>query len=412
MDIAQSFGAVGMALGLGLLVGLQRQRADPVHGGLRTFAVIAVLGAVCGVLHFTLGSWIVVVGAVGVLTALVLGNLSAEQRSDPRLLTEFTMFLMYAVGVMAAVGPARLAVTVGVGLAVLLQAKGRLHTLAQKMGDADMRALLTFVALTFVILPIVPDEGLGPYGVINPHHLWLLVVLVVGIGLAAYVAYKLLGPRHGLWVGGLLGGAISSTATTVSYARRAGETQAAVPSASFAVVLAGTVVYARVLVEVAVAGPTLLAHAALPIGLLMALSALSALALWGHASRNANSLPEQSNPAALRTAFLFAAAYAVVIVASVWAQRTFGSAGLLAVAAVSGLTDMDAITLSSARLAHAGELQHKAALDSIVVASMSNLVFKTVIAGALGGRRLLLRVGVIAGLLLVASAGVVVFWPA
>ncbi|MBM4108801.1 MAG: MgtC/SapB family protein [Phycisphaerae bacterium] len=411
MEVAPSFGAVGMALGLGLLVGLQRQRAGPVHGGLRTFAVITVLGAVCGVLHFVLGPWIVIVGAVGVLIALVLGNLSAEQRSDPRLLTEFTMLLMYAVGVMTAVGPAQLAVSVGVGVAILLQAKGRLHRLAQRMGDEDMRALLTFAALTFVILPVVPDEGMGPYGVINPHHLWLLVVLVVGIGLTAYVAYKLLGPRHGLWVGGLLGGLISSTATTVSYARRAGGTPAAVPSAAFAVVLAGTVVYGRVLVEVAVAGPALLAHAALPIGLLMGLSTLTALALWSRASRNANSLPEQSNPAALRTAFMFAAAYAVVIVASVWAQRTLGSAGLLAVAALSGLTDMDAITLSSSRLAHSGELAHDAALDSIVVASMSNLVFKTGIAGVLGGWRLLARVGAVAAVLLLASAAVVLFWP-
>lgn len=412
MDLSESLSVVGVALGLGLLVGLQRERADPEHGGFRTFALLTVLGAVCGLLVPTVGPWAAGAGLAGVIACIVVGNAASPKR-DPKLINEFTMLVMFAVGLLSAVGPVALAVALGVGVAVLLQAKGRLHGLAARLGDKDMRALLTFLALTFIILPLVPDREVGPYGVLNPRHLWLLVVLVVGIGLAGYVAFKALGSRLGLPLAGVLGGLISSTATTVSYARRAGASGGGVGGAggaAFVIVLAGTVVYVRVAVEVAAAGPALLPHAAGPIGVMFAASLAGAAVLWLMLGDGDGPMPEQANPAELASALAFAGLFAAVLLLGAWAKATFGEAGLLAVAGLGGLTDMDAVTLSTARLADAGRTTHESGWRAIVVALMSNVAFKAVLAAALGGRALGVRVGAAAAAQLLAGAGVLLLW--
>src|SRR3989442_1630418 len=193
MDPSEVFYHLGISLGLGLLVGLQRERSDSRLAGFRTFPLITILGTVSSLLSLTFGGWIVALGLVALAGIIIAGNLAAQKTGevDPGLTTEAAMLLMYCVGAYLPVGHAAVAVALGGGVAVLLHLKPQMHSLAVKIGDQDFTAIMQFVVITLVILPVLPNRTFGPYQVWNPHKIWLLVVLIVGISLAGYVVYKL-----------------------------------------------------------------------------------------------------------------------------------------------------------------------------------------------------------------------------
>ena len=415
VDLMHALSTLGVAAGLGLIVGLQRERAAAEHGGVRTFTIICLLGAACALLVEEVGPWLIAIGGLGVIAAIVVANLSARVR-DGRATTEVAMMLMFVTGVVVAIGRIEIGVALGVALAVLLQAGRRLHSFASKMGDQDVRAGLLFLALTFVILPIVPDRSIGPFDAINPRVLWLLVVLVVGISLGAYVAHKVLGAKLGLLATGAFGGLISSTATTISAARRVrGKTEdgekASVVAPVFIVIAATAVVYGRVLVEMFVAGPTFASQAWIPIAIMMGVAAATAAATWAWAMREQNGDDEPPNPAELKSALAFAVMFAVVLIGVAWANQRFGSAGTYAAAAISGLTDMDAITLTVSRMASEESTSAGTAMRSILIAAISNLVFKATLCWVLGGRRFGWRVAVAFSAQAAVALALIQFWP-
>jgi uncharacterized membrane protein (DUF4010 family) len=414
MDIGPAFEALVVSLGLGLLVGLQRERVGTRIGGVRTFPLITMLGTVCALLAQSMGNgWIVAAGLIAVVAATAVGNmvsLKVEGERDVGITTEIAMLVMYGLGAYAAVGPKAVVLAAGVVVAVLLHAKGPLHAWAGRVGDPDMRAILLFAAITFVVLPVLPDRGFGPFGVWNPRNIWLMVVLVVGLSLGGYVAYKLFGAQAGSVLSGILGGLISSTAATVGSARRSREADEYAGPAALVIVIASCVLYGRVLTEISVASPTLFQTAVWPIGIVMAVSAAMAAAVWLTARRDGESLPEQENPTQLKSALFFAALYAMVLLAVAVGREYWGTRGVYAVAAISGLTDMDAITLSSARMVSAGEIEAAAAWRAVLLASISNLVFKTGAVAVLGSRRLLWRVAAVFGAQAVAAGLVMVLW--
>lgn len=421
-----AFAGLGISLGLGLLVGLQRELAESKIAGLRTFALITLLGTVCAIVGERFGGWVVAVGLLGVAAASGVGNW-LESRVDPErgpgITTEIAVLVMYMVGAMVGMeategdGPLRtVAIATGVAVAILLQAKRRLHMIADHLGEKDLRAILLFAALTFVVLPLLPDQAYGPYQVWNPRNLWLMVVLVVGISLGGYIAYKFAGAQAGIPLAGLLGGLVSSTAVTLSFARRAGsgggkKAGAMLTQATLAIALASAVVYGRVLVEIGAAGPTLMRSAAWPLGIMLGVAVLSAGAVYLSARREGGYVPPQENPTELKSALVFAALFALVLLAVAWAKERFGGAGIYAVAMISGIHDMDAITLTNARLAHRGEMDHGTAWRAIVLAAISNMAFKTGIAGVFGGWGLLWRVAAVLAPGAITGAVLVLTWP-
>src|SRR5690606_6413539 len=267
-----------------------------------------------------------------------------------------------------------------------------MHEWAGRMGEKDMRAVLLFAAITFVVLPVLPNESYGPWGVWNPRNIWLMVVLVVGMSLAGYVLYKVFGAGAGSALSGLLGGLISSTATTVTAARRMRGDPRHTGPALLVIMVASCVVYGRVLTEIAVAAPEFFPTAVWPVGGMMAVSAMLAGAVWVSTRKESVGLPPPENPTELRSALVFAGLYALVLLAVEAGQVYLGDRGVFAVAAVSGLTDMDAITLSTSRLVARGELEAGPAWRAILLAAVSNLACEAGMAGVLGGRPLMLRV--------------------
>lgn len=412
MDLSTAAARLGIALCLGLLVGLERQRVNHPLGGLRTFAMITVFGAVCAVLGTQLGAWMVPVGLLAAVAAMLVGVWRIGVQADgPQLTTVFAALIMYGVGALTVLGDPVLSVVVAGALTVLLHAKERLHRLVAGLGRADVTAVMQFVLITLVILPILPDRTFGPYQVFNPREAWLLVVLIVSIGLGGYVAFKLMGPRAGTLLGAILGGLISSTATTVSYARRTAAGQG-VGLAAMAIMLASAVSALRVVGIIAVVAPGQAGAFWPPLVILAGLMLVMAAVLWFTAKDEHSGSTEHSNPAQLGTALIFAGLYGVVLIGVAWARDTLGPGAIYGVAAASGATDMDAIALSTARLVERAQLDPAVAWRAVVIGLMANAVFKAGAAMALGSRRLAVTVGVLFGVVLLAGGALVWFWPA
>ncbi len=309
-----------------------------------------------------------------------------------------------------------MAVAVGGGVAVLLQFKIEMHRFAAQLKDRDLRAIMQFVLIAFIVLPVLPNQAYGPYEVLNPFNVWLMVVLIVGISLGGYIIYKFIGQSAGILLGGILGGAISSTATTVSYAHRATRELNAVWIAALVIMIASAVMYVRVLLLISAVAPSLFAAAVGPLGVVL-LAAVAAAAIgWLKTNTRGDGMPEISNPTEMRAAVMIALVYAVVLLGLAAAKDYFGSRGLYLVAALSGLTDVDAITLSTARLVNLGMEQEgispAVAWHLILVATLSNFVFKAGMVAALGNRKLLVRTVALFAVPMLAGAIVLATWPA
>jgi uncharacterized membrane protein (DUF4010 family) len=261
------------------------------------------------------------------------------------------------------------------------------------------------------VLPVLPDKDYGPFRIFNPFETWLLVVLIVGISLAGYLAYKFAGANAGMLAGGILGGAISSTATTVAYARRVSASEAAVAVGAIVMLVATSVVYVRVLLEIWFMAPEFLPTAAPPILVMMALALVPSLLAWLRQRGAAHTLVEQEPPADMKAAIFFALLYLGVLYGLELAKQYLGSQGLFMVAALSGLTDMDAITLSTSRMVALGEVEAGAGWRLIVTAAMANLVFKLGMIGLLGSRRLLWTMAGLFSISLAGGAALIAFWP-
>ena len=405
MDIPSLFQQLGIALGLGLLVGLQRESAASSLAGVRTFPLVTVLGTICGLLSQAFGGWILAAGIIALTVIIYVGKIieMSKGHPDPGITTEVAALLMFAVGAYLIVGDRAVAIAIGGGAAVLLHFKGELHGIVAKLGANDLKAVMQFALISLVILPVLPNRTYGPFDVLNPRNIWWMVVLIVGINLGGYIAYKFLGQRAGITLGGVLGGLISSTATTVSYAKRAAAAPGAIGPAAIVIMIASTVVFARLLLEIATVAPAFLPTAAPWLTALLLLSAVSSFALWFRSDKNHEEMPEQENPSELKSALVFGLIYAVVLFVVAAVKELYGSRGLYAVAALSGLTDVDAITLSTAQLVNAGRLNADDGWKLIVVAAISNLIFKAGAVAALGRRKLFVRILPAYGIVIVAG---------
>lgn len=417
-ETQHAFESLGISLGLGLLVGLQRERAGSRIAGVRTFPLITMLGTILALLGDRYGGgWTVGAGLLGLVITVASANFLALKQDGTRgtgLTTEVTIVLMFALGAYAAVGPPAVVLAVGGVTFALLYLKGGLHGLATTMiGDKDMRAIMVFVAVAFIVFPVLPDQPFGPWGVWNPRRIWLVVVIVVGIGLGGYVAYKVFGQRAGTVLAGILGGVISSTATTLTYARRTlGASRAQLDSAMVVIVIASAITYPRIALEIAVTAPDFARVAVPPLMAMMAAALLTALVTWLMHRNEEVGVPEQANPTQARFAIVFAAVFAAILLLAAAGQKYLGAGGTYAVAAISGTTNLDAITLSNAQLVTQGKIDAGVAWTSILVAAVANLLFKLGAIAFLGHRRLLVMVAGAFAVHILAAFLLMWLWPA
>ena len=411
---AQLWQELGIALGLGLLVGLQREWVEKGIAGIRTFSLITLLGTVCALLSSTYGGWIVAAGllAVGALLAVAHIQQHDARRGPPGLTTEMAALLMFVVGALIPLGHQVAAIAIGGSTAVLLQWKQPLHGFVRRIGQEDLRAVFRLVLLALVVLPLLPDRTFDPYEVLNPFRIWRIVVLIVGISVGGYLTAKYVGARIGSVLGGIFGGLISSTATTVSYARRSRALPEASSLAAMVIMIASTVVYLRVALEVVLVAPAIAGQVLPPLAAMAGwMGLLSVIAAWRARSQNPQ-LPTPKDPSELMAAVAFGALYALVLLSVAAAREHLGNPGLYLVAALSGLTDMDAITLSTAQMIDRGQVAVATGWRMMLVGSLSNILFKGLVIGLLGHRQLLKSLGLLFGLALAGGTMLIVLWPA
>ncbi|MBA3392275.1 MAG: MgtC/SapB family protein [Deltaproteobacteria bacterium] len=411
--------ALGAALAVGLLVGLEREQTKPDRGGaelggIRTYPIFALLGALATLLG-PASMWLPLVALLGVF-ALVAVSYAADIRRDVDhgMTTEVSVIATYLIGALATsrgvVEPMadRLILVAGLGVALtfLLGSKQWFHATAARVTREDFYATLKFLIVAVIVLPMLPDRDLGPLGALNPRTLGLLVVMISGLSFIGYVAMKLLGARRGLLLGAALGGLVSSTAVTLSFANRTKAEPRLAPVAAGAIAIAWTIMLARVAVLVALIYPELLRTLAIPLGAMIGAALLGLLVTFRRSDDEATRL-ELKNPFELGSAIKVTLVFALVLLAMKAAQVYAGDQGIFLASALGGTTDVDAVTLSSAKLAKGG-LAPLTATIAIAIAIAVNTIVKTGLAIGVGGMALGKRVMLVGVLVIAAGAGALV----
>jgi len=370
--------AIGGGLGIGLLIGLERERNPAGKAGVRTFALVSLLGTLASLLGgYVDTAWLLPAGLLAVTGMLIVAYARVAPTEDPGTTTVAAAGVAYLLGALAGLGEATLAAALAILVTALLYFKPELESWSAALKREEQVSLLQFLVITFIVLPILPDRTYGPYGVLNPREIWLMVVLIAGVGVASYMAMRVAGERHGTLLTGLLGGLVSSTATTALYARRSNESPAMSQVALVVVSLANLVVLVRVAVLAAVVAPEILPRLAPVLGAALAAGLVAVAFLLHRAVRGTQlALPPARNPAEIGMAVRFGALYAFVLLAAAWLQELVGSHGLYIATALSGLADVDPGVLSALNLYGAGRVEAGTAVAAIAIALLANTLFK------------------------------------
>ena len=385
MRDADLFYRFGIALAIGFLVGLQREFSyrkaqAPASAGVRTFSLLSLSGCAAAFVAETARSPALLAVFFGVVGALVVASYLATTRSgDVGSTTEVAELITVLNGALCYWGMLQLVAAIGVATTVVLSAKLPLQKLVEKLTTEDLVATLKFGVVTAIVLPVLPREPLGPppFDVLVPYDLWRMVVLISAIGFVGYVLIQIVGPKRGIGLTGILGGLVSSTALTLSFAQKSREDDRLAKPFALAIVVAWTMMFARILTAVAVINRDLLDALWLPLSATGAAGA--AYAAWLHFSDRASPETEIqfSNPFEVGPALRFGLLYAVVLLVSRAAQLEFGDRGVLLSALVAGVADVDAITLSLSELSRTSQgLGLAAAASGVMVAAMANTALK------------------------------------
>lgn len=398
-----------VAIGLGMLLGLERERTKGEEGGLgvRTFALIALAGAMAGYLDDGLGLSGFALVVFAAVTALIVSlYLVTALRGDTGVTTEVSALLCFMLGLLCARGQIQFAAWVAVAMALLLALKDWLHRLARRIEVSDVEATLKFAIVTLIILPLVPDQNYGPapLNVLNPYKIWLMVVLISGLNFASYVLVKTVGAEHGIGIAGLLGGLVSSTAVTLGFSQRSRQPGEDASALALGILLAWTVMFFRVVIMAWLISGRLGLRLAIATALLCAVSLGACYWLWRRRRLKERGQVEAGhNPFELDEAIKFGLLFGVVVFIAKAAQVYLGDAGLYLAAGIAGLTDVDAITLAMADLARSDEQNITIAARAILIAALANTLVKSGMAVSLGSQELRQLTLPIAGALFVAG---------
>jgi uncharacterized membrane protein (DUF4010 family) len=420
--------SIGVALAAGFIVGAEREQGgNASFGGVRTFPLIALLGAI-GML---LGWWGLALVGVMIGALLAISYYRDSQRADGvGLSTEIAALVTFGLGALCTARDIGLGLhdrllLVAAGATVtlaLLTVKQPLHRVIRKLTAEEVLATTKLLILAVIVLPLLPDRSTGPWGVLNPRSIGLLAVLISAIGFAGYAAIRIFGTRRGLVLTGLLGGLASSTAVTLSFAGRARANSALTLGCAVAIALASATMFPRILVEVAAVSPRLATAALWPFLAIGAVSLAASALLYrrlahgdrghephsgGKGNRDAendrdaegaskgNGELELGNPFSVWSALKFAALFVVILLISNGASRYFADTGIYVSAAVAGLADVDAISLSIAQMHQHNSIAEPTALTGLAITAASNTLTKIGIAAVLGSRALAARVALV-----------------
>ncbi|MRI82934.1 MAG: MgtC/SapB family protein [Nitratiruptor sp.] len=386
---------VALALLLGFMIGLQRsiatQGTTPL--GSRTFALIALVGLLAAWLEERIeGLYLVVAGSVGgllVVSYWMKGNRLARLG----LTTPMAALATFLVGGLVWFDLGSYAIAIAVSITLLLELKPRIQRLRRYLAPQDMEAITLLLVMSYVILPLLPDRLIGPYHLFNPYKTWLMAILIATISFVGYMAMKLFGDRYGIFVTGAAGGLVSSTAVTIGLSRLYLTRGGSVAAYAGGIAIASTFMYLRVFIESAIINPALARQLAIPYLLASILGLGYSFWLYRQAATTRVTVGGlETNPLQLKEAIKFALLFGLIYGAVEFVRHRYGAMGIYAISFLSGLSDVDAITLSLAQMAKEG-LSSWTAISGIVIASATNSLVKLALTFWIGGGRLGWEVG-------------------
>ncbi len=405
-----------LALAVGLLIGAERgwQKRTAAEGGriagIRTFGLVGLLGGLWAVLGREFGDILLGFSFAAVAALMILAHVLDPDRERDRSITSVVAALVtFALGALAVRGFEAVAAAGAVITATLLSLKPVLHRWLQQLEPEELYGTLKLLLISVVLLPVLPNQGYGPWHALNPREVWLMVVLIASISFAGYFAMKIAGTRRGILYTAILGGLASSTAVTLSMSRIATKRSTLAPLLSAGVLAACATMFPRMLLAIAVINPNLVLPALAPLAImgLVTLAAAGWILQRSPRSGDPGEVPLR-NPFELGPALKFGLLLAAVMVLAQAFKAWLGHTGIYLLAGLSGLSDVDAITLSLAGMARSDLAAH-VAVDAIVLAAMANSVVKGGMALAIGGRAMGWRVAAGMGASIVAGA-LAVYW--
>jgi uncharacterized membrane protein (DUF4010 family) len=382
-----------MVLLMGLLIGLERQHSqkieEPLFAGFRTFPVITLTGYLAGLLAMAGQPWALPVAFAGVCAVSVAAYFVTAHGLHKGATTELVAILAFILGTLTAFDYLIPAATFAVIITLLLSIKAPLHRFAEQIREDEMYAILKFGIVSVIVLPLLPSRAFGPFQVLNPRLIWWMVVLISAISMVGYLLMRWLGPQRGIAITGILGGLASSTAATFGLSQKAREAEAFLARYfALGIVIASTIMFLRMLFLTFVVDRHLARMLALPIIFPTAVGAVAGLYLWTRKRGDTETQLQVKNPMELASAIKFGLVFGVVLFVSRAAYHYFGSSGVYFAAALAGMADVDAFTISAARLAEQNVLAPATANATILLAGAMNTLVKGGIAVFLGGKNL------------------------
>lgn len=420
----EQFLRLGVALAIGLLLGLERgwhARALPEGqrvAGIRTFGIAGLLGGTAAVLSETFGALLIAVFFSALTALAVVGHWRASLRSpDVSITTTVALLVAFALGALAGVGELGVAASAAVIVTLLLGFKPELHGMLRRIERKELLATFRLLLISIVLLPVLPNQTVDPWEAVNPYRIWWMVVLVAGISYVGYFAIRLAGRRRGVLLTGLLGGVVSSTAVALNFARMARKNAPMQGLLAAGVGLAAATMFPRMLVMATIIAPSLFKHLVWP--LLTASAVAFAGAAWlawrseGDPQERGGEGLEPRNPVELKVALPFGLLLALIMVLARAFREWFGDPGLYLLAGVSALGDVDAITLSLASMIERGETTATVVASATMLAAATNTALKAVLVAAIGHARMGLRLaGPLLAALLAGAGALWLFAPA
>lgn len=412
MELSELFMRFGVATAIGFIVGLQREfahqgKGEEIFAGERTLALMGIVGcsaAFIADIQDSPSAFLAIIFLAGVFISA--GYFVSAWRGNMGLTTEIAALIVMLTGAIVYWGYFEVAVAIGVTTTILLSIKLETDTLIQRITREDIDATLKFAVISAIVLPILPNTGLGepPFDVLNPYRIWLMVVFISGISFLGYILMKTVGAKRGIGLTGFLGGLASSTAVTISFSERSQSENALAKPFALAITVAWTMMFSRVLIEVAALNKILFSAVWIP----LVAAGIAGLIYSIYLYISQKSVDEGeivlSNPFEIGPALKFGLLYALILLASRTAQLYLGDVGIYASSVLSGLADVDAITLSMAQLSRGSDgLATSTAAQAIVLATMSNTVVKGGIVLASGSRSL--RKALLPGFILMLTIG-------
>jgi uncharacterized membrane protein (DUF4010 family) len=405
-----------VALLVGVLIGLDRERSEmrkarQLFAGVRTFPLVALAGAIPVLLVEQVGPLLLAVSLLAIAAIAVVSYVRSSASGDIGATTEVAAVATFLLGALAGAGQLVVAGACGVAVAVLLVAKPKLEAFSRTLTPEELSAALELAVITVIVLPLLPSRGFGPWGVLNPREIWMVVVLVTALSFVGFVAMRLLGERRGMTVTGAVGGLVSSTAVTMAMAERSRSAEGLGKAAAAAAIVASAIMPLRVAVLAGAVNAGILPRL-MPVVGVMALAGL--VAAWMLSRRRAEETSESSaqikNPFSLKAALSFAVIYAVVLLVVRGAREYFGTGGTYAAAGLSAVADVDAVTIAFSRLGP-GDTLWRVPAAAVTVAAVANTLVKLGIGVGLGAGRFRRYMALSLGSVAVvgAAAGIVVY---